>query len=71
MCFSKEITGANNFTATTVSAISQTTAKPRLIAKTGASLRDTPKSRLGPESASGPDASKVWNKNRRKSRKRI
>ena len=40
-------------------------AKPRLIAKTGASLRDVQKARLGTEGASGPDASKVWNKNRR------
>ncbi|KAK3716193.1 hypothetical protein LTR37_006638 [Vermiconidia calcicola] len=39
-------------------------AKPRLIAKTGASLRDVQKARIGAESASGPDASKVWNKNR-------
>ena len=40
-------------------------AKPRLIAKTGASLRDVQKARLGTEGSSGPDASKVWNKNRR------
>ena len=40
-------------------------AKPRLIAKTGASLRDVPKTKLGVENAGGPDASKVWNKNRR------
>ena len=40
-------------------------AKPRLIAKTGASLRDVQKARQGPEGSSGPDASKVWNKNRR------
>ncbi|KAK5165122.1 uncharacterized protein LTR77_009219 [Saxophila tyrrhenica] len=40
------------------------TARPRLIAKTGASARDGPKTRVGSEAASGPDASKVWNKNR-------
>jgi len=40
--------------------------KPRLIAKTGAaSLRDAQKARPGAEGAGGPDASKVWNKNRR------
>jgi hypothetical protein len=40
------------------------TAKPRLVAKTGA-LQSIQKARAGSESASGPDASKVWNKNRR------
>lgn len=40
-------------------------ARPRLIAKTGASIQQ--KVRLGSESASGPDASKVWNKNQRMS----
>ena len=40
-------------------------ARPRLIAKTGASLRDVQKARLGSDGAGGPDASKVWNKNRR------
>lgn len=40
--------------------------KPRLIAKSGTTLRDVQKARLGAEPASGPDASKVWNKNRRK-----
>ena len=40
-------------------------ARPRLIAKTGASIQQ--KTRLGSESTSGPDASKVWNKNRRMS----
>jgi len=40
-------------------------ARPRLVAKTGA-MQTTLKSRAGPESA-GPDASKVWNKNRRTS----
>jgi hypothetical protein len=39
--------------------------KPRLIAKTGASIRDVQKARLGSDGAGGPDASKVWNKNRR------
>lgn len=39
-------------------------AKPRLIAKTGASLRELQKARQNAESPSGPDASKVWNKNR-------
>jgi hypothetical protein len=42
-------------------------ARPRLIAKTGASLRDSQKAGLRAEGTSGPDASKVWNKNRRKS----
>lgn len=41
-------------------------AKPRLIAKTGTTLRDVQRPRLGSETSSGPDASKVWNKNRRK-----
>lgn len=41
------------------------TARPRLIAKTGASVM--PKARLGSDAAAGPDANKVWNKNRRKS----
>ena len=40
-------------------------AKPRLIAKTGTSLRDVQKARLSADVPSGPDASKVWNKNRR------
>lgn len=39
-------------------------AKPRLIAKTGASIRELQKARQNAESPSGPDASKVWNKNR-------
>ncbi|KAF2771422.1 hypothetical protein EJ03DRAFT_325473 [Teratosphaeria nubilosa] len=38
-------------------------AKPRLVAKTGA-LQSIQKARIGSESANGPDASKVWNKNR-------
>lgn len=42
-------------------------AKPRLIAKTGTSLRDIQKARLSAEPTGGPDASKVWNKNRRMS----
>lgn len=41
------------------------TAKPRLIAKTGSSLQTLQKARLGADSPTGPDASKVWNKNRR------
>lgn len=41
-------------------------AKPRLIAKVGTSLRDVQKARLSAESIGGPDASKVWNKNRRR-----
>lgn len=44
----------------------QAMVRPRLIAKTGASLRDVQKIRQGTEPASGPDASKVWNKNQRK-----
>lgn len=40
-------------------------AKPRLIAKSGSALQSLQKSKLGTDSASGPDASKVWNKNRR------
>ncbi len=40
-------------------------AKPRLIAKTGPSLRDVQKARVSAEATAGPDASKVWNKNRR------
>jgi hypothetical protein len=39
-------------------------AKPRLIAKTGASIRELQKARQKAESPSGPDASTVWNKNR-------
>lgn len=39
-------------------------AKPRLIAKTGASIRELQKARQNAESPSGPDASTVWNKNR-------
>jgi hypothetical protein len=41
-------------------------AKPRLIAKSGSTLGNVQKSRLGADGAGGgPDASKVWNKNRR------
>lgn len=39
-------------------------ARPRLVAKTVA-LKGMKKPRAGSESASGPDASKVWNKNQR------
>lgn len=41
-------------------------AKPRLIAKSGTSLANVQKSKAGTDGATGPDASKVWNKNRRK-----
>ena len=41
-------------------------AKPRLVAKIGTSLRDVQKARSGGDGPSGPDASKVWNKNRRR-----
>lgn len=47
-----------------VAAQPATTAKPRLVAKTGA-LQSMQKARAGTDSVSGPDASKVWNKNRR------
>ncbi|CAK4034863.1 Hypothetical predicted protein [Lecanosticta acicola] len=47
-----------------VSAAVQPINKPRLIAKTGASLANLQKSRSGSVGASGPDGSKVWNKNR-------
>lgn len=42
-------------------------AKPRLIAKSGTALGNVQKSRLGADTPGGPDASKVWNKNRRMS----
>ena len=45
-------------------ALAAAVAKPRLVAKTGV-LKTLQKPRTGSESASGPDASKVWNKNRR------
>lgn len=38
---------------------------PRLVAKAGPSLGNLQKARPGPQSQGGPDASKVWNKNRR------
>lgn len=41
-----------------------TTARPRLVAKTGA-LQSIQKARAGTEGAPRPDANKVWNKNRR------
>lgn len=40
-------------------------AKPRLIAKSGTTLGHVQKAKIGADGASGPDASKVWNKNRR------
>ncbi|SMR61708.1 unnamed protein product [Zymoseptoria tritici ST99CH_3D1] len=48
------------------SAAAALTAKvgPRLVAKAGSSLQNLQKPRAGPQSAAGPDASKVWNKNR-------
>ena len=48
-----------------VSAAIQLTAKPRLVAKTGSSLQTIQKARSSADSPSGPDASRVWNKNRR------
>lgn len=42
-------------------------ARPRLVAKTASSLQSMQRPRVG-ESAGAPDASKVWNKNRRKLR---
>lgn len=39
-------------------------AKPRLVAKSGPTI--TQKARTGSENVNGPDASKVWNKNRRR-----
>lgn len=50
--------------ASPVSAAAQLLARPRLVAKTGASLQNIQKAR-GAEGAGGPDASKVWNKNQR------
>lgn len=38
---------------------------PRLVAKAGPSLGNLQKARPGPQNVGGPDASKVWNKNRR------
>lgn len=45
--------------------LSLSAVKPRLIAKTGMSLRDVQKTRSAADTTSGPDASKVWNKNQR------
>lgn len=39
-------------------------ARPRLVAKTVGSLQNVQKANMGANGASGPDASKVWNKNR-------
>nr|POE66651.1 hypothetical protein CFP56_72074 [Quercus suber] len=39
-------------------------ARPRLVAKSASGLQSLQKPRVGVESTSGPDASKVWNKNR-------
>ncbi|KAF2721619.1 hypothetical protein K431DRAFT_294196 [Polychaeton citri CBS 116435] len=47
--------------ASPISAASTPITKPRLIAKTGSSLISKPKATA--DSASGPDGSKVWNKN--------
>jgi len=42
----------------------QTIAKPRLVAKSGSGIRDSPRSRSGADGSS--DGATVWNKNRRK-----
>lgn len=57
---------SDSFLASPASA-STLTAKigPRLVAKAGPSLGNLQKARPGPQSVGGPDASKVWNKNRR------
>lgn len=62
----KRIANANTASPVTTAsaAVAPPAAKPRLIAKTGASLRELQKARQNAESPSGPDASKVWNKNR-------
>jgi hypothetical protein len=49
--------------ASPVNPVAAPATKPRLIAKSGASLQ-LQKARQNAESPSGPDASKVWNKNR-------
>lgn len=54
----------NTFAAAPVNPAAPPAAKPRLIAKTGASIRELQKARQNAESPSGPDASSVWNKNR-------
>jgi hypothetical protein len=48
-------------------AFAQPTAKPRLVAKSGSGLGTVPRSSLSKlnGAGSGPDASKVWNKNQR------
>ncbi|ORY09658.1 hypothetical protein BCR34DRAFT_589136 [Clohesyomyces aquaticus] len=47
------------------SALTQQTAKPRLVAKSGSGMGNVPRSSLSKlnGAGSGPDASKVWNKN--------
>ena len=54
----------NSLVASPVNPVAPPATKPRLIAKSGASLRELQKARQNAESPSGPDASKVWNKNR-------
>lgn len=56
------IMDANNRTASPAAAPSSLTSKPRLVAKTGAQSMLKP--RVAGDGPSGPDASKVWNKNR-------
>ena len=53
----------NIMSASPVNPVAPPATKPRLIAKSGASLQ-LQKARQNAESPSGPDASKVWNKNR-------
>jgi hypothetical protein len=53
----------NLMTASPANPVAPPATKPRLIAKSGASLQ-LQKARQNAESPSGPDASKVWNKNR-------
>jgi len=53
----------NNLKASPANPVAPPATKPRLIAKSGASLQ-LQKARQNAESPSGPDASKVWNKNR-------
>lgn len=63
---SASLTTACSGPAAAAVGISQPIAKPRLVAKSGSGLQNTARVRLGSETANGPDASKVWNKNRRK-----
>jgi hypothetical protein len=53
----------NTTAAAPVNPVAPPATKPRLIAKSGATLQ-LQKARQNAESPSGPDASKVWNKNR-------